>query len=421
MIGRSCRFLFQMGPRCYQGPLTRCSVSQRPMEIEYWWLLALPLFFALGWMAARIDIRHLLSESRVLPSSYFKGLNFLVNEQPDKAIEAFIEVVKVDPQTIELHFALGNLFRRRGEIERAIRMHQNLVARPDLGKEQKLLALYELGQDYLKAGLLDRAEEMFLKLEETQYAEPSLKFLLDIYEQEKDWNKAIVIAGKLERLTGHSHQKDIANFYCEMAATAITHSRADDAWPHLEKALAHHRLCVRANLLLGDLEQTRGKLDAAVAAWTRIESQNPEFLSLVADRIYKAFKQQNKVQEGITLLRGYLSQYPSLDLLNTVFDGLMESQGAQSAYALVRDELRRSPTLLGLDKLLQAQLLDVPMERRQDLELTRALVHQHTRGLAMYKCDHCGFRARQFYWHCPACGSWESYSPRRTEEKALPA
>lgn len=391
------------------------------MEIEYWWLLALPLFFALGWMAARVDIRHLLSESRVLPSSYFKGLNFLVNEQPDKAIEAFIEVVKVDPQTIELHFALGNLFRRRGEIERAIRMHQSLVARPDLGKDQTTFALYELGQDYLKAGLLDRAEEMFLKLENTQYAEPGLKFLLDIYEQEKDWNKAIIVAGKLQSVTGHSHQKHIANFYCEMAAAALTHSRAEDARPHLEKALAHHRLCVRANVLLGDLERALGLPEAAVAAWKRIESQNPDYLSLVADRIYKVFKQQNKAEEGITLLRGYLAQYPSLDLLNTVFDGLLESQGAESAYALVRDELRRSPTLLGLDKLLEAQLLDVPAERRQDLELTRTLVHQHTRGLALYKCDHCGFRARQFYWHCPACGSWETYSPRRSEEKALPA
>lgn len=391
------------------------------MEIEYWWLLALPLFFALGWMAARIDIRHLLSESRVLPSSYFKGLNFLLNEQPDKAIEAFIEVVKVDPQTIELHFALGSLFRRRGEVERAIRMHQNLVARPDLGKDQKTLALYELAQDYLKAGLLDRAEELFLKLEGTQYAEPALKFLRDIYEQEKDWRKAIIIAGKLESVTGHSHQKDIANFYCEMASSEIMHSRAEGARPHLDQALTHHRLCVRANLLLGDLEQSQGKLDAAVAAWKRIESQNPDYLSLVAERMYRVCKLQDRAAEGITLLRGYLTKYPSLDLLNTVFDGLLESQGAESAYALVRDELRRSPTLLGLDKLLEAQLIDVPAERRQDLELTKTLVHQHTRGLAMYKCDHCGFRARQFYWHCPACASWETYSPRRTEEKGLPA
>src|SRR5947208_14839883 len=131
------------------------------MEFEYWWLLGFPLFFALGWLAARIDIRHLVHESRALPRSYFKGLNFLLNEQPDKAIEAFIEVVKVDPETIELHFALGSLFRRRGEYDRAIRMHQNLLERADLGAEQKVIALAELGQDYLKAGILDRADEVF--------------------------------------------------------------------------------------------------------------------------------------------------------------------------------------------------------------------------------------------------------------------
>src|SRR5687768_18595121 len=146
------------------------------MEIEYWWLLALPLFFGLGWAAARIDLRQLLTESRALPRSYFKGLNFLLNEQSDKAIEAFIEVVKVDPQTVELHFALGSLFRRRGEVERAIRMHQNLVERPDLAAEQTLAALFELAQDYFKAGLLDRAEELFLKLEPTAYAEQALRF-----------------------------------------------------------------------------------------------------------------------------------------------------------------------------------------------------------------------------------------------------
>src|SRR5216117_1633597 len=134
------------------------------MEFELWWLLGFPLFFALGWLAARVDIKQLLSESRALPLSYFKGLNFLLNEQPDKAIEAFIEVVKVDPQTIELHFALGSLFRRRGEVERAIRMHQNLLERPDLGAEQKVIALAEFGQDYLKAGILDRAEQVFKRL-----------------------------------------------------------------------------------------------------------------------------------------------------------------------------------------------------------------------------------------------------------------
>src|ERR671923_1825193 len=168
------------------------------MEFEYWWLLGFPLFFGLGWMAARIDIKQIVSESRALPRSYFRGLNFLLNEQPDKAIEAFIEVVKVDPETVELHFALGSLFRRRGEYDRAIRMHQHLLERPDLGEEQKTQALAELGQDYLKAGILDRAEEVFKKLEASPQAPLARKHLLEIYEQEKDWNRAIEMTGQVD-------------------------------------------------------------------------------------------------------------------------------------------------------------------------------------------------------------------------------
>jgi lipopolysaccharide biosynthesis regulator YciM len=391
------------------------------MEIEYWWLLALPLFFALGWLAARVDIKQLLLESRALPRSYFKGLNFLLNEQPDKAIEAFIEVVKVDPQTVELHFALGSLFRRRGEVERAIRMHQNLVERPDLAAEQRLAALFELAQDYFKAGLLDRAEELFLKLEPTSYAEQALHFLLEIYEQEKEWHKAVEVAGRLETVTGRSHQKEIANFCCELAINETMHSRPDAARPHLAEALAHHRLCVRANLLLGDLEAAAGRHEEAIEAWKRIESQSPQHLALVSERLYNAYKQRGKIEEGVNLLRGYLTKYPSLDLLNAVFQGMMESRGTEAAYRLARDELRRMPTLLGLDKLLEAQMLEAPLDRRRDLELVKELVNQHTRGLAMYKCDNCGFRARQYYWHCPACAEWETYSPRRTEEAKLPA
>ena len=391
------------------------------MEIDYWWLLVLPLFFALGWLAARIDIKHLVSESRALPRSYFKGLNFLLNEQPDKAIEAFIEVVKVEPQTIELHFALGSLFRRRGEVERAIRMHQNLVERTDLPEPQKLDALYELAQDYLKAGLLDRAEEIFARLKGTTHSEAALKYLLEIYEQEKDWQKSIDTAQQLETITGQSHQKEIANFYCEMASRALMESRPEAARPFLERALSHHRLCVRANVLLGDLETALNRHETAIEAWKRVESQNPEYLALVAERLINAYKQLGKQQEGLNLLRGLLAKYPSLDVLNVAFATVLEQQNADAAYQLVRDEMRRSPTLLGLDKLLEAQLIEAPPQRRQDLELVKNLVHQHTRTLAMYKCDNCGFRARQYYWHCPACGEWETYSPRRAEEKGLPA
>jgi lipopolysaccharide biosynthesis regulator YciM len=385
------------------------------MEFEYWWLLGFPLFFGLGWMAARIDIKQIVSESRALPRSYFKGLNFLLNEQPDKAIEAFIEVVKVDPETIELHFALGSLFRRRGEYDRAIRMHQNLLERPGLAAEQKVIALAELGQDYLKAGILDRAEEVFKKLEGSAQATAARRHLLDIYEQEKDWARAIEMTRQVD-----SDPRELAQYYCELATSESTQSRPDAARRHLETALEANRKCVRASLLLGDIERSRNNLDAAIEHWKRIESQNPSYLALVAQRLLEAYRQAGRAEEGLTLLAGYLERYPSLDLLDTVFQQTLEVKGPEQAYTLVRDELRRNPTLLGLDRLLEAQIIAAGSpDKRRDLELVRNLVHGHTRRLARYRCETCGFKARQFHWRCPACGGWETYPPRRTEEFEL--
>jgi lipopolysaccharide biosynthesis regulator YciM len=382
------------------------------MEFEYWWLLGFPLFFGLGWVAARIDIKQIVSESRALPRSYFKGLNFLLNEQPDKAIEAFIEVVKVDPETIELHFALGSLFRRRGEYDRAIRMHQNLLERPGLAAEQKVIALAELGQDYLKAGILDRAEEVFKKLENSAQSAAARRHLLEIYEQEKDWSRAIEMTQLVE-----SDPRDLAQYYCELASSESAQSRPDAARKHLEAALDANRKCVRASLQLGDLEKNQGNLDRAIEHWKRIESQNPSYLALVAQRLLESYREAGRAEEGLTLLTGYLERYPSLDLLDTVFQQTLEAKGPEQAYTLVRDELRRNPTLLGLDRLLEAQIIAAGSpDRRRDLELVRNLVHGHTRRLARYRCETCGFKARQFHWRCPACGGWETYPPRRTEE-----
>jgi lipopolysaccharide assembly protein B len=382
------------------------------MEFEYWWLLGFPVFFALGWIAARIDIKQIVSESRALPRSYFKGLNFLLNEQPDKAIEAFIEVVKVDPETIELHFALGSLFRRRGEYDRAIRMHQNLLDRADLAGEQKLQAQMELGQDYLKAGILDRAEEVFSKLEKTSLAMVARRALLEIYEQEKDWPRAIEMTRQVE-----TDPRALAQYLCELAQSESAQSRPDAARRHLDAALEANRKCVRASLLCGDLERSQNNLEKAVDHWKRVESQNPAYLALVAQRLVEAYRDAGRAEEGLTLLAGYLERYPSLDLLDTVFQQTLEAKGAEQAYEIVRDELKRNPTLLGLDYLLEAQIVAAGSpDKRRDLELVRNLVHGHTRRLARYRCESCNFKARQFHWQCPACGGWETYPPRRTEE-----
>jgi lipopolysaccharide biosynthesis regulator YciM len=386
------------------------------VDFEYWWLLAFPAFFLLGWLAARIDIKHLVSESRSLPRSYFKGLNFLLNEQPDKAIEAFIEVVRIDPETIELHFALGSLFRRRGETDRAIRMHRNLLERPDLAPEQRVAALAELGQDYLKAGLLDRAEETFAKLEGSSMRTPALRNLLEIYQLEKDWKKAISTAEALGEDAGQSWAKEIGNFWCEIAAAEIARSDFTAARAALDAALRASRRCVRATILAGDIAEREGDHAAAIEAWQGIEQQNPAYLALVAKRMLDAFRALGRVEEGLALLKRYLSAYPSLDLLDVAFQSTLDAEGPEEAYRLVRDEIRRNPTLLGLDRLLEAQLLTVPADRRQDLELVKGVVHGQTRRLARYRCENCGFKARQFYWQCPACSGWETYPPRRSEE-----
>ncbi len=389
------------------------------MEFDYWWLIVCPIFFALGWIAARIDIDHLVRESRNLPRSYFKGLNFLLNEQPDKAIDAFIEVVKVSPETIDLHFALGSLFRRRGETERAIRMHRNLLDRPDLAPEQRDQAVAALGEDFLKAGLLDRAEECYAGLRSGPYRPEALRRLLEIYQLLKDWPKAIETATVLSTESGEAKQREIAHYQCELAQAAQAASDLVAARQALAAALEARRDCVRASIMLGDLAAREGDQGAAIDAWQRIEHQDPAYLALVARRLLDAWRATGRITEGLTRLRHYLADYPSIDILDVTFQATLEEEGADAAHRLVREELRRNPTLLGLDHLLEARLLGADAPQRQELEMMRGLVHAHTQKLSRYKCQNCGFRARQFYWQCPACAGWETYLPRRVEEIEL--
>ena len=390
------------------------------MEFEFWWLLALPVFFGMGWIAARIDLKSLLSESRAMPSSYFRGLNFLLNEQPDKAIESFLQVAKENPQTVELQFALGSLFRRRGEVDRATRMHQDLMSREDLPVEERRQAAFELSQDYFKAGLLDHAEAVLSKMGEADPSPEVHRHLLDIYIQEKDWEKAIDAAKKLEVSARRNYQKEIANYYCELAITAHIHGRAEEAESMLAKALDANRKCVRANLLRGEWLARDGRHEQALEAWKAIESQDPAYFGLAAEGMVESYKALGRPEEGLTLLRGLQHRYPGLDLLNVVYQTTAEIEGDDAAYRLVRDEVRRNPTLVGLDRLIDAELARAPAERRQDLQLMKNLVHSHAQALAVYLCENCGFKARQFFWQCPACGGWETFPPRRTAELESP-
>jgi lipopolysaccharide biosynthesis regulator YciM len=385
------------------------------MEFEFWWLLAFPLFFALGWLAARIDIRQVVTESRALPNSYFRGLNFLLNEEPDKAIEAFLEVVKLEPETIDLHFALGGLFRRRGELDRAIRMHEHLLEREGLVEEKRLRALCELGQDYLKAGLLDRAEAVFTRLLETPQQAQARKFLLEIYVQEKDWGKAIEAARILEKSTSKPLNAEIAHFYCEQALLEAAKGNAAEAGVLLETALQSNRMSVRANLMAGDLDAAAGRHDAAIADWRLVESQSASHMALVVDRVLGSYRQLGRLEEGVQWLRALQTRQPSQDLFNALYLVVSETQGAEAANQLAREELRRNPSLRTLDRLLEAQLVNASAADRELLQVEKSLVASHSQRLMRYQCSSCGFKAQQFFWRCPACGRWDSFDAERRE------
>ncbi|UAW63688.1 lipopolysaccharide assembly protein LapB [Mycoavidus sp. HKI] len=388
------------------------------MDLDFWWLLVIPLIFGLGWMAARFDLKHLLAEGTNLPRSYFRGLNFLLSEQHDKAIDAFIEVAKLDPETTELHFALGNLFRRRGETERAIRVHQNLLNRTDLPVVERDHALYELGQDFLKAGLFDRAETAFEQLAAGIYASEAQRSLLTIYSIQKDWQRAIAIAERLEVLGVQSCRQQIAQFYCELAEEALQRKQLEQARSELERSLVAHPANARAMILQGQVELALGNLTAAIDAWMQIEKENATYLPLVAEKLMSAHEKLGLAEQGSRLLIDYLERHASHDLLDLAYPYIAAHQGVEAAHALARAQMQKAPNLTGMIRLLEAQLANAEMERRSELELMRRLLIQRTKNLPRYICRDCGFRARFFYWQCPGCRGWETYASCRTEPMA---
>lgn len=405
------------------------------MDFEPWWLIFVPVLFGLGWIAARVDIRQMLSETRNLPDSYFRGLNFLLNEQPDRAIDAFVEVAKLDPETTELHFALGSLFRRRGEMERAIRVHQSLLARADLPASEREHALHELAQDYLKAGMLDRAESGFEQLKDTRYALPALRALIRIYESEHDWPRAIEAVKALRGLVDEPVPQ-LVHYHCEQAQSALSASppaleraqaaldAADNAVKSAGAGQISEASTVRIALLRARLAALEGDAKRERLHLESILAGQPEYAGLAAQALFENYRAAGQQAEALALLQAHYAKHPSLDLFNIVFRELRAQHGVDPAWAFARNALRTHPSLLGLDRLLEAELASAPDGQRSadspvpgaDLALLRSLIHKHTQRLDRYACRSCGFQARRFYWQCPGCNAWETYSPRRLEE-----
>ena len=396
------------------------------IQIATAWLLLLPVMFGIGWLAARWDLRleNRMDERERMRQqrSTFKGLSLLLNEQPDQAIETLVKIAQLDPETIELHFSLGNLFRRRGETERAIRVHQHLANRDDLKPRDRDHAAYELGRDFLRAGLLDRAEASLNRVGNGKYAEPAKESLLEMYQIEHDWKKAIIAAIELEAIQGKSHHTEIAQFHCELGQEALRRKDLVEAEQSIQRALQAVPNHARALILQGDYLMAIERPLQAIEAWSVIASTHPAYMHLLADRWMLAHTAINKADEGLDRLCELLKTQATGELLDIVHKHLMKIRGPQAANVMLSDVMQHSPTLIALSKMAETRLAleegGASPERLLELQSILNLLRQRTTSLARYTCGNCGFRARRFYWQCPGCNHWEAYSPRRSEGAA---
>ena len=393
------------------------------IQIGTAWLLLLPVMFGIGWLAARWDLRleNRMDERERMQQqrSTFKGLSLLLNEQPDQAIETLVKIAQLDPETVELHFSLGNLFRRRGETERAIRIHQHLANRDDLKPRDRDHAAYELGRDFLRAGLLDRAEASLNRVGNGKYAEPAKESLLQMYQIEHDWKKAIIAANELETLQGKSHHTEIAQFHCELGQEALRRKDLDEVEQSIQRALQAIPNHARALILQGDYLMAMDRPAQAIEAWRLIASAHPAYMHLLADRWMIAHTAIGKESEGLDRLCELLKTQATGELLDIVHKHLMKIRGPQAANVMLSDVMQHSPTLIALSKMAETRLAleegSATPERLLELQSILNLLRQRTTSLARYTCGNCGFRARRFYWQCPGCNHWEAYSPRRSE------
>ena len=375
-----------------------------------WILLGLPVAFGLGWLASRLDLRQLRIENRHNPKAYFKGLNHLLNEQQDQAIDAFIEAVQQDPDTSELHFALGNLFRRRGEFERAVRVHQHLLSRADLSSADRDRAQHALALDFLKAGLLDRAEECLRKLDGTAFEAQAQLALLSIYERSRDWGHAAEIAQKMAQAGQGNFEVRQAHYLCEQAATVASNDPAQ-AEALLKQAITLAPQAARATMALAQLEDTQQRPQHAYEVLLCLAQRNPVFVPLLAQRLSGLAIQLGHNAQAQALLETHYEATPSLDVLDALVQ-LDAAQGQDTARDWYARHLEREPSLVAASQWIAREKL-THEERRA--ALARAL-ERAVKPLKRYRCAACGFEAQQHFWQCPGCQAWDSYPPRRIEE-----
>lgn len=388
------------------------------MDNELWIILLpiilLPVFFAMGWFAARVDMKTVLKQAKSIPSGFYKSLDALVDRNSGRAARELAEVVDGRPQSYDLNLTLGKLYRQRGENDKAINIHRTMLDSPDTVGEKRARVLFELARNYQSAGLVDRAEQIFLGLQDGEMAHEARQHLLHIYQQDRDWEKAVETA----RLLSHdeqTYQFEIAQFYCELAQASLFKSNFDAARFHIGKALEANKKCTRANMILGDLEYRLGNFPAAVDAYAAIEQQNHAYLSMVGEKLYEAYAAQGKPEEGLDCLTGYMQTFPELDLIQVVYEKSLLLKGEKEAAQTAVELVRRRPDLNGVYRLLGLKLSDLNPAWKADADMMRSVIGRQLQRSVMYRCRNCHFKSQAFFWHCPACNKWQTFTPNKIE------
>jgi lipopolysaccharide biosynthesis regulator YciM len=375
--------------------------------------LLLPIAAMSGWFAAKKNLaRETGRPQKKIPPEYLAGLNYVLNEQQDKAIDLFIKMLEVDSETVETHLALGNLFRKRGEVDRAIRIHQNLIARPELNPDHRSLALLELGTDYMRSGLFDRAEGLFRELVDNgAYTVQAYNALLDIYQQEKDWSNAVTVARRLETVSGERFSPEIAQFFCEIACEFMSQGVQGSAREYLRRALNMDPDCVRASLMEAKLFQQSEQPKNAIRALKRVELQDPDYLPEVTRPMLKCYREIGKLDDYKKYLTGIVHSWGGITPLLCLTELIEELEGREAAIRYLSAELTRKPAVRGVDRLVEYALADAEGEMYERLHTIKEMTGSLLEERSVYKCKKCGFAAKSIHWQCPGCRSWNTIKP----------
>lgn len=375
-------------------------------------LLVLVAIAIAWWLGYRARPLPSFPRKNQIPRDYFIGLNFLLNEETDKAVDVFIKMLEVDSETVETHLAVGKLFRRRGEVDRAIRIHQNLIARPQLERVYREQSLFELGQDYLSAGMLDRAERIFLELINVKSHEAeSMKILIDIYQQAKDWNSAIQMAQKYETLTKQYMQPTIAQYYCELADTAFAKKQQDIALDYLNKALVADKNCVRASLAQAKYSMDQGDYKSASRALKKIKNQNPNYLAEAIELLATCYEKRGEEERLVIYLKNLLDEYPRVPVALILAERIRQRKGDKMAAKFVADYVRRYPSLRGLFIFVNLYISSAEGRAKEDLQILQNLMKNLLANKPDYQCNSCGFSGKTLHWQCPGCKEWGTTMP----------